>query len=300
MSEGQRTPRKIAMSKQSVFRIFVVMIGIVGIAYVVIKKQKMGWRAKTTTEQDRLQYAPNPQLNRKPNLEKLIPDPRRTLGIIGPEENKTPEEEEHIELSSRWAESFPFTPEYHSNLFFEPEMYNPAILDSTQVNWEGLKLVENHGFLRRFYESPVRLSQSFEAMYRVFEGAGVEVNPLIMGWTYNALRDYHQSRLHDPNEVIEENSRFDIWTDTGLVSEFRDRTRADEMDSHYEIIVGNMIMDRNYLPNETSISQETAEHIRSRLLNEIPAEGFIESNDGFTMVDKYETELKPGDPLLIR
>ena len=41
--------------------------------------------------------------------------------------------------------------------------------------------------------------------------------------------------------------------------------------------------------------------IRERLLNEIPAAGFLEmGKENLCYVSRYERELQPGDPLLIK
>ena len=49
------------------------------------------------------------------------------------------------------------------------------------------------------------------------------------------------------------------------------------------------------------MSMEKATEIRDRLLNEIPAAGFLEKgHKSLCYVQKYEDELKSGDPLLIK
>ena len=54
-------------------------------------------------------------------------------------------------------------------------------------------------------------------------------------------------------------------------------------------------------PGQPWIYEEQAKVIRDRLINEIPAEGFLKMGEGeFGYVHKYERELKPGDSLLIK
>ena len=49
------------------------------------------------------------------------------------------------------------------------------------------------------------------------------------------------------------------------------------------------------------MSMEKATEIRDRLLDEIPADGFLEMPEtGFAYSEEYELELKPGDPYLVR
>ena len=53
--------------------------------------------------------------------------------------------------------------------------------------------------------------------------------------------------------------------------------------------------------NSRLMSMEKATEIRDRLLNEIPADGFLEKgHKSLRYVSRYERELKPGDPLLIK
>lgn len=54
-------------------------------------------------------------------------------------------------------------------------------------------------------------------------------------------------------------------------------------------------------PGQPWIHEEQAKVIRDRLINEIPAEGFLKMGEGeFGYVHKYELELKAGDSLLIK
>ena len=59
------------------------------------------------------------------------------------------------------------------------------------------------------------------------------------------------------------------------------------------------------LPSEfdtvPSPTMEQAERCRDRLIGEIPSEGFFKiSRAAFCYVQKYEDELKPGYPILVR
>ena len=50
------------------------------------------------------------------------------------------------------------------------------------------------------------------------------------------------------------------------------------------------------------MEESVAKAIQERLVNEIPAEGFLEmgKKERLCYVSTYESELKPGDPLLIK
>ena len=51
---------------------------------------------------------------------------------------------------------------------------------------------------------------------------------------------------------------------------------------------------------EPNMPEEQARALVDRLVNEIPADGFLEMNGNLHYVHRYELELEPGDPLLIR
>ena len=85
--------------------------------------------------------------------------------------------------------------------------------------------------------------------------------------------------------------------------EIRDVTWGERTESRKEIIMGNLCShvqpDR---PDQPWMSEEQALAIRKRLLNEIPAEGFLEMGNAIlnASVHRYELELEPGDSLLIK
>ena len=82
--------------------------------------------------------------------------------------------------------------------------------------------------------------------------------------------------------------------------EVRDITWGEETENLKECILG-ALMSNDANPDQPWMPEEQARTIQERLLNEIPAAGFLEMPKvGFTFNSKYESELKPGDPLLIK
>ena len=78
-----------------------------------------------------------------------------------------------------------------------------------------------------------------------------------------------------------------------------DMTWQDRAQHLKDTIIGALLMDHR--TRQPLMSKEQAARIQERLLNEIPAEGFLEmGKDGFAYNSTYERELKPGDPLLIK
>ncbi len=81
--------------------------------------------------------------------------------------------------------------------------------------------------------------------------------------------------------------------------QIKDITWAERAESRKQIIIGNLCS--HVQTDQPWMSQEQAREIRERLINEIPAEGFLEMGDAvFAYVHRYERELQPGDPLLIK
>ena len=78
-----------------------------------------------------------------------------------------------------------------------------------------------------------------------------------------------------------------------------DITWGEETESLKRCIIGALC--KKIQPDQPWMTDEQALAIRERLLDEIPATGFIEmGNAVFASVQRYEKELKPGDLLLIR
>ena len=82
--------------------------------------------------------------------------------------------------------------------------------------------------------------------------------------------------------------------------EVRDITWGEETENLKECILGALISN-DVNPDQPWMPEDQARAIQERLLNEIPAEGFLEMPKvGFTYNSKYEGELKAGDHLLIK
>ena len=78
-----------------------------------------------------------------------------------------------------------------------------------------------------------------------------------------------------------------------------DMTWQDRAEHLKGTIIGALLMDHR--TRQPLMSKEQATRIQERLLNEIPAEGFLEmGNEVFAYNSTYERELKAGDSLLIK
>ena len=251
-------------------------------------------------------------------------------------------EEEWWASRQDWIERFPFEPTHHLEITFDPDETDRKMRD----------MVQNHGFLRYFYENKLRYTEEFEQMYDIVqEEVGEEKadNPIIIGKVFTTLRGYYHAKAQDPDAIYRKNARVyrpqlppkppdmlagltpeQLAAYRALPGEVRremtrelrasqseeyveqlraynntlryqtvDITWGEEAESRRGIIIGNLCS--HVQPDQPWMSQKQARAIRERLLNEIPAEGFLKMPEvPFAYVDRYERELKPGDPLLIK
>ena len=263
-------------------------------------------------------------------------------------------EKEWWESRQDWVDRFPFEPTPHPEITFDPTVYDPVNVEEwpeekAELYSKMASIVDNHTFLKGFYKSKLPYTEEFEQMYDIVNAElGEELHPISLGWTFNALKKYHQAMQKDPDSVYRKNARvrrpvppqkptfvaiedlpseeqatFQNMTKQERIKffletaneihkantphfdnpyEVRDVTWGEKAERLKESILGELT--EPPMPTEDDsrlMSMEKAREIRDRLLNEIPAAGFLEmGKDGFAYSDEYEYELKPGDPFLIR
>ena len=263
-------------------------------------------------------------------------------------------EQEWWESRQEWVERFPFEPTPHPEITHDPAVYDPVNVEEwpdekAELYSKMASIVDNHTFLKGFYNSKLPYTEEFEQMYDIVkEDIGEEPHPIPLGWTFNALRRYHQAIQKDPDSVYRKNARvrrpmpkqepviiavknlppeaqatlqsmskqeqFKFMMETAEEIrrennphfdnpyEVRDVTWADRAAELKETMLGELTTPPVRREDDSRLmSMEKATEIRDRLLNEIPAEGFLEMPEtGFAYSEEYEYELKPGDPFLIR
>ncbi len=208
------------------------------------------------------------------------------------EEQKKAEEAAYWESRQEWIENFPFKPAYHPTITFDPNIYNPVgpggPSDHTPEGQKMAKMIENHGFLSSFYENPKRYSPEFEKLCHILMEEGVQPDPMLFGWLYTHLVDYHKASKKDLNAP---------WPGDP------DITWAEEKNSTWESIAAlfqsNMA---RLITVDTYPTSEEVDTIRNRLIEEIKADGFLSVGqfERFVYDGDAEYALKPGDPLLIQ
>ena len=201
-------------------------------------------------------------------------------------------EREYWEDRKEWVENFPFEPTYHPELTYVPpqgEKWNVRDKDEEKMMFA----VARHGFIRRFYENPLRYTRGFEMLYNIFNEYDYGDSPERISNVYSTVKNYYElsaKAAEDPEGRA-----------SGIT--FNERgysTWQEKADRYYRGIIGNM-RDRNrLLPGEERMPREIAVEIRDRILSEIPEEEFTQYQGWFAYKHDYEKDLKPGDPLLMK
>lgn len=202
-------------------------------------------------------------------------------------------EREYWADRKEWVENFPFEPTYHPELTYVPpqgEKWNVRDEDEEKMMFA----VARHGFIRRFYENPLRYTRGFEMVVKIMEEYGYGNNPERISNVYNAVSGYYEKvakATEDPDGRVPNNMAF---------NERGYSTWREKADRGYNVIVGNMRDHNRLLPGEELMPREIAVEIRERILTEIPEEEFTQYQGWFAYKHDYEKDLKPGDPLLMK
>ena len=218
---------------------------------------------------------------------------RKLAAKAAAEAAKEKAEQEYWEDRKEWVENFPFEPTYHPELTYVPpqgEKWNVRDEDEEKMMFA----VARHGFIRRFYENPLRYTRGFEMVVKIMEEYGYGNNPERISNVYNAVSGYYEKvakATEDPDGRVPNNMAF---------NERGYSTWREKADRGYNVIVGNMRDHNRLLPGEELMPREIAVEIRERILTEIPEEEFTQYQGWFAYKHDYEKDLKPGDPLLMK
>ena len=219
-----------------------------------------------------------------------------------------------VDSRQEWIDNYPFEPTYHRTLKFskafteiERPRYNPRnrfrtesfddynkyLKKSTAVFNANLaelsansERVYNHAQLKTFYSNYLGYTEEFEMMHDILKEFGYGDNTIIHINLFRALTRYNSEIHEDPNQMSPYNC-----------------TWAERQKRNLSLIKGHLLLRRAYLNGEPKPSLDEVEAIRTKLINEIPREGFVDIEERFglnAVNNKYRKELKEGDPLLYR
>lgn len=207
--------------------------------------------------------------------------------------------------------------------------------------WDMKRRVDRHSLLKSFYDSWVRYTEEFEQLHDIVEEELGELGSTVaLAVTFRTLAKYHKAAQRDPDSIYRENVEvippdpepidpMDTMVVLGpnfqnlpqskqdeIIAELtnaymeesrvrnnpqyevRDVTWGEETEMMKRCLLGPL---EDLQIGGEGITEEQALAIRERLINEIPAAGFLElPKVVFASNTKYEFQLKPGDPLLIK
>ena len=212
--------------------------------------------------------------------------------------------------------------------------------EKDKAYWDMKRRAEHHSLLKSFYNSWVRYTEEFEQMHDIVqEELGESASTAVLAQTFDTLKAYHQAAQRDPDSIYRENvevippdpepANTTVEVDLGpdfqnlplekqkkILAELshayteemmarnnpqyevRDVTWAEQTEMMKRCIVGALT---NPEIGWEGIPKDQAITIRDRLIDEIPAEGFLELPEVvFSPNGKDIGELKAGDPLLIK
>ena len=280
-------------------------------------------------------------------------------------EQKAKEQAEKEWWASRqdWIDRFPFEPTHHPEIVYDPTDYDPRKVgewpeaEKDDAYWKMQELVENHGFLRNFYQSKLPYTEEFEQMHDIIhEELGEKANDTVLqGKVFERLKRYHWAKAKDPEEIRWKNvkrtilppkpellpsmlesltpaqlavyralpgearremtkelrhsrdqemrRRIEAYLNAAGTTEIVDVTWGEEAQKRKDSMLAELIHPDFFEPEweEPWIPKEQATALVDRLVKEIPADGFLEmEGEDLIYYGKYEKELEPGDPLLIK
>ena len=282
---------------------------------------------------------------------------RQEAERIAKEKAKEQAEKEWWESRQEWIDRFPFEPNHHPEITYDPTAYDPRKVgewpevEKDDAYWKMQELVGNHSFLRNFYESELPYTEEFEKFYDIVHGEFGEMadDTILLGWTFDHLKRYHQAMTKDPESIRWKNvqriirppmpellpSILESLTPEQLAvyralpgearremtkelrfsrdqemlrrienyhnfftTETADITWREEAQSLKDGMLAELLHPHFYDPewDEPWIPEEQAIALVDRLVDEIPAAGFLEMEGNL----HYARKLKPGDQILVR
>lgn len=116
--------------------------------------------------------------------------------------------EHEADRRAAWKANFPYEPTFHSSAKFDPNIYDPSNPSKNRKPgdklWEKYRrLVNDHGYLKAFFENKHIYSKEFEQLYGIMSEYGRAKNPIVLGGVFMNLKDYHHALQHDPDSLLD-------------------------------------------------------------------------------------------------
>ncbi len=92
-----------------------------------------------------------------------------------------------------WKKNFPWKPTRDHDVVVTQTILNSGYAEP---------MLENHGFLRGFFQNDARFTPQFQKFYEIVSDYGRDDNPVAIGQSFQNLWDLHEALTHDPEEVL--------------------------------------------------------------------------------------------------
>ena len=244
------------------------------------------------------------------------------------------------ESRKEWVERFPFEPTHHPEITYDPNAYDDDQMSRLVKNHGFLRnfygsylpyteefeqmcniIKEEFGetdntialgwtfnTLKEYHQARQRdPKEVYMENARVENEPSLPPEPVIIS-AKDLGEEYKNLPVEDQNILVMELTKdymkehMEAYQAFGMPSyEVRDITWGEETENLKECIFG-ALMSNDANPDQPWMPKDQARAIQERLLNEIPAEGFLEmgEKERLCYVSIYESELKPVDPMLIK
>ena len=159
--------------------------------------------------------------------------------------------------------------------------------DPEEIRWKNVKVIKPPPLPKPLPSMLESLTPAQFAVYRALPG--------------EARREMTKELRHSRDQEMRR--RIEAYHNAAGTTEIVDVTWGEEAQNLKDSMLARLLWPEFFEPEweEPWIPKEQARAIVDRLVNEIPADGFLEMEGGdLIYYGKYEKELKPGDPLLIK
>ena len=116
--------------------------------------------------------------------------------------NRAPRWDAELLEPEEWAKVFPYQPEYHATLTYDPTRYHPRDASTWNIDQDLRAAVKRHGYMARFYDNTNRFSKEFQKMYFLLKDQKRESDPYVTGSIFYNLTGFHRANHQDPDALM--------------------------------------------------------------------------------------------------
>jgi hypothetical protein len=218
--------------------------------------------------------------------------------------------EHEADRRAAWKANFPYEPTFHSSAKFDPDIYDPSNPSKNRKPGDKLwethrRMVNDHGYLKAFFENEHIYSKEFEQLYGIMNEYGRAKNPVVLGGVFMNLKDYHSALQHDPDSLFyyERVEMPPVRDNSGELKKTRIPVDGKTTWGEHALSLRESIATRLYSPRinpgAPQLESDESWDMADRIINEIPYQGFLEIPENENFSNHDDLLLSQGDPLLV-